>query len=199
MAAQDGNELGTRHKKVLLDLWESGQLVGGVENFGEHENEGKDNGLFCCVLQKKYAPDPSPSRLPDDAISYWAKDNRLKKYTYEALLACLAAGFPFAMEGDSTRRSSMGVAAEEARARGLTRLGMSGTTKGVGLFSISDDLAAQLKEGWVGEELAASLGTKTWTVENFEVGVVVDISAHFVLLMSRKWSNEGMLFVLYFS
>ncbi|CAM9259629.1 unnamed protein product, partial [Hapterophycus canaliculatus] len=102
----------------------------GVPNFEVDGKAGLDNGLFFVILMRENAPAAGISRRPVGESSFWMESDDRRQRTLSVFRACLRAGLPLVLEGNSTRLSVVGVGAEEAFLRGAKRLGSVGRLNG---------------------------------------------------------------------
>ncbi|CAN0036817.1 unnamed protein product [Scytosiphon promiscuus] len=175
LAAQGGTDLDDETLSVLLRMWDEGELRDGTGDL-DGGLQGSNNGMFFGLLSMAKAPPPRYRTAGGDDESFWSAGEARKHYTRKAFLACMAAGFPFILEGDAPLGSVMGTASRHALDAGFTRLGNLGGRSGTAMFNLKKTFVDRWVEGHVGPGLLSnSFGrSSTWTIQNVEEDALVD-------------------------
>jgi len=159
-----------KHKRVLAGMCDSGELLQGVDDFGDGDIRGVGNGMFYGILRVSNAPAEGQGGRRGGSRLFWCKGDARRDRTTEVFEACVSAGFPLVIESDAPDASLMGAVAGEAITQGYTGLGKTGRDTAMLVQKLKPCFVDEWKSGSAKEDCLAG----SWAIQNIEDNILVD-------------------------
>lgn len=162
--------LDEKSRCILEGMYDSGELLEGVADFGGGSVKGVGNGMFYAILRVSNAPAEGDGGRRGANRLFWCKGDARKDRTSEVFRACTSAGFPLIFESDAPDASVMGAVAGEALLQGYTGLGKTGRDTAMLVQKLSSDFVDEWKSGSAKEDCLVG----SWAIQNAEDDILVD-------------------------
>lgn len=154
------------NRRFFEELYESGELLEGVGEFGEGDVKGIGNGLFSVTLRvNEELPEQLDGVSRDSTPLWWCKGRVRMDRATDVCKACIHAGIPLVLESDAPDESVMGVAALDALDRGYDGLGKVGG----GSIYLTQAISKDFVRSWVAGGAKEDCLRYPWTIQDLEV------------------------------